>query len=161
MTERVTCFLWFRNYVVHFFVLVFSIFFTEQVSKWFENARWSFHHSSRIEDSTADSTPKAGTRLSQTKLVTRDATCNGAQCEASSRSATTVRESSGELRHSELKLDTQERSRRKSTTPNSRKRKGRSDPQASDPNFRIEELKKANKVQAGGGMKTRRRKSVV
>ncbi|XP_041013795.1 homeobox protein HAT3.1 [Juglans microcarpa x Juglans regia] len=131
----------------------------QQVSKWFENARWSFHHSSLMEAGGADSASKAGIPSSRTNMATRDTTCNGAQCEASPRLATTVRESSGDLRHSEL--ETRESCRHKSTTTNSRKRKGRSDPQASDPNFRIEELKKANKVQAGGGMKTRRRKSVV
>ncbi|KAG2704114.1 hypothetical protein I3760_06G169500 [Carya illinoinensis] len=131
----------------------------QQVSKWFENARWSFHHSSHMEAAGADSTSKAGTPSSQTNMATRDATCNGAQFEASPRSATTVRESSGDLRHGAL--ETRESCRYKSTAPNSRKRKGRSDPRASDPNFKNEELQKASEVQAGGGMKTRRRKSFV
>lgn len=147
----------------------------QQVSKWFENARWSFHHSSHMETSIADSASKKGTPSPQTKkkqlepvhdMFTRDSNCNGVPNKALPKAGTNVPEHSEDLRDSELV--TQESYRQNSTTPKSRKRKGRSDRQASDSDLRIGEIKeapaespKANEVQSGGGMMTRRRKSLA
>ncbi|KAE8008061.1 hypothetical protein FH972_004608 [Carpinus fangiana] len=114
-----------------------------QISKWFENAR----HSSRVE-ATADNASKKVTPSPQTNekllapgpdTVIRDV-CNGAQ-HVSPKSGTTA-----------------ESSRENSTAPNSRKRKGRSNIQETNPDVRIEEVPRANEVQSGGGVKRRRRK---
>lgn len=116
-----------------------------QISKWFENAR----HSSRVEATIADSASKKATPSPQTnekllapgpEAVIRDAICNGAQ-HVSPKSGTTA-----------------ESSRENSTAPNSRKRKGRSNIQETNPDVRIEEVPRANEVQSGGGVKRRRRK---
>jgi hypothetical protein len=111
-----------------------------QISKWFENAR----HSSRVE-ATADSASKKAKETNEKLLapgpdtVIRDV-CNGAQ-HVSPKSGTTA-----------------ESSRENSTAPNSRKRKGRSNIQETNPDVRIEEVPRANEVQSGGGVKRRRRK---
>lgn len=117
-----------------------------QISKWFENAR----HSSRLEATVADSPSKKGTPSPHTNerllapgpatTVIRDAICNGAQ-HVSPKSGTAAKSS-----------------RENSTAPNSRKRKGRSNIQESNPDVRIDEVARANEVQSGGGIKTRRRK---
>lgn len=101
-------------------------------------------------------------------MFTRDSTCNGAPSKALPKDNIIKPEHSGNSRDSELV--TQESNERKSTTRSSRKRKGRSesDCQASGSDLRIEETKKppakspkANEVQSGGGMMTRRRKSLT
>lgn len=116
-----------------------------QISKWFENAR----HSSRLESTIPDGASKKGTPSPQTNekllapgpdTVVRDAICNGAQ-HVSPKSVTAA-----------------ESSRENSTAPKSRKRKGRSIVQESNPDVRIEEVPRTNEVQSGGGIKTRRRK---
>lgn len=147
----------------------------QKVSKWFENARWSFNHSSHMEAHMANSASKKDTPLPQKNkktlepvpdMFTRDSTCNGAPSKALPKDNITMPEHSGNSRDSELV--TQGSNERKSTTRSSRKRKGRSesDCQASGSDLRIEETKKppakspkANEVQSGGGMMTRRRKS--
>lgn len=100
-------------------------------------------------------------------MFTRDSTCNGAPSKALPTDKIIMPEHSGNSRDSELV--TQERNER-ATTRSSRKRKGRSesDCQASGLDLRIEETKKppakspkANEVQSGGGMMTRRRKSLT
>ncbi|KAM4088726.1 hypothetical protein ACJW30_07G090400 [Castanea mollissima] len=149
----------------------------QKVSKWFENARWSFNHSSHMEAHMANSASKKDTPSPQKNkktlepvpgMFTRDSTCNGAPNKALPKDNIIMPEHSGNSRDSELV--TQERNERKSTTRSSRKRKGRSesDCQASGLDLRIEETKKppakspkANEVQSGGGMMTRRRKSLT
>lgn len=120
-------------------------FLIVQISKWFENAR----HSSRLESTIPDGASKKGTPSPQTNekllapgtdTVVRDAICNGAQ-HVSPKSVTAA-----------------ESSRENSTAPKSRKRKGRSIVQESNPDVRIEEVPRTNEVQSGGGIKTRRRK---
>ncbi|KAI4298527.1 hypothetical protein L6164_032075 [Bauhinia variegata] len=115
----------------------------QQVNKWFENARWKFRHSSHLEASTG------GDPLQQ-------ATCS--------------RVENGELlvgeeeRKSELML--QESSRENPKTPSTRKRKHKSDPQASDTNVGNDSAATkppagspiAYKVQTGQKTKTRKKR---
>lgn len=127
----------------------------QQVSKWFENTRWSFQHSSRME-TTAANTASKDTPSQQTSenqpvpgpdKVVSNTICNGA--EHASPSSVPTAESSGDKRDSELE---------NFEAANSRKRKGRSNIQEPNSDVRAEELPKANEVQLGGTRRTRRRR---
>ncbi|KAI4295722.1 hypothetical protein L6164_035738 [Bauhinia variegata] len=114
-----------------------------QVSKWFENARWSFRHSSRMEASTGGN-------------ASEQATCSTSE--------------NGELLGGEeerkSELMSVEGSGQKRTTPSTRKRKHKSDSQASDVNLGNDSAAtkppdgspRAQEVQTGKKRKTRKRK---
>lgn len=103
-----------------------------QVSKWFENARWSFHHSPSMDSSTAKNTsqkdspvPKRNKGLLESgpERVIGGAACNGAPSEHSSKvgaTAAVAENSGGDVRDSKLK--NQEISKQKSKTWKSRRR---------------------------------------
>ncbi|KAA8545804.1 hypothetical protein F0562_020745 [Nyssa sinensis] len=146
----------------------------QQVSKWFGNARWSFRHP-RVELNTAESSPNKGSSSPQInknmpepapEMFTRDAACNRAENnELPKRSPGAIECSSSDVRSGNL-LTT----RQTSSTPKSRKRKGKLDHQASDHISGIEEtpkqsakgdLPKAQDMQKSDRIRTRRRKSVA
>ncbi|KAJ7967534.1 homeobox protein HAT3.1 [Quillaja saponaria] len=95
---------------------------SQQVSKWFENYRWSCRKSSHMEDRVAKSASRQGTRNRGNK---REAIKEGGTAPECSRL---------EVRDTEL---TRESNRQKSKTRSSRKRKLSSDPQASGPSLEV------------------------
>ncbi|KAJ9159462.1 hypothetical protein P3X46_024969 [Hevea brasiliensis] len=119
-----------------------------QVTKWFENARWSFNHSSSM-DVLVRKTSKMESPLPKTlgpKTISRDATCNGAQ-----------REESPKMQSA--KLCSPEASKQKSKTSKSRKRKHTSDQTSSGTDSITEKmvklsanLPKVKEKQVGGRM---------
>ncbi|TXG64179.1 hypothetical protein EZV62_011173 [Acer yangbiense] len=107
-----------------------------QVSKWFENARWSFNHSSSMPMDTrmGKSDPEKGTSVPRSnkqlpqpgpETVTRVSTCNGTENVESSEARADVRDS---------EMATEESNREESTmsTTRTRKRKSELGNQASD-----------------------------
>ncbi|XP_052195711.1 homeobox protein HOX1A isoform X2 [Diospyros lotus] len=98
-----------------------------QVSKWFENARWSFrHHPSRLRSNMVENVenevtpPQTNLSESGSKMATESLKCNGAE--------------SKELNivNSSQTTSTQVSSRQRSRTPRGCKRKSQSDHQASE-----------------------------
>lgn len=107
-----------------------SHFITFQVSKWFENARWSFRHPTPVE--AGRSASDTGTSSPQTNVIQakseqnttiRKTTRNGAQNKKLPEAGDSVQECCG----GDGKVVVEESSGQKSTPPNTRKRKGRSD----------------------------------
>ncbi|KAJ9175202.1 hypothetical protein P3X46_013780 [Hevea brasiliensis] len=144
-----------------------------QVSKWFENARWSFNHSSSM-DALVRKTSEKDSPLPKTnskplerghETVGGDATSNGAQSEKSPKIGNATAESNmGDAR--DAKLGSQEGSKRKSKILKSRKRKNISGQISSGTDSMTEEteklpanLPKAQETQASG--RVTRSKSVA
>ncbi|XP_057964776.1 homeobox protein HAT3.1 isoform X2 [Malania oleifera] len=93
----------------------------QQVTKWFENARWSFHHGhSQKKDAPTCKTKRNLSQLEQ-ELPSTGTACNGADSAPTELHAKDVRETRLVIE------DTKQKS-----TPNSRHQKGKSCHQASD-----------------------------
>ncbi|XP_022149327.1 homeobox protein HAT3.1 isoform X2 [Momordica charantia] len=148
----------------------------KQVSKWFENTRWSTRHPSSIESNKAKSALRMGIQSSETSgklpkpeqesgACFRDTDNNGAQHQVSPNTDGAVAPcQSGDTRDD--KLATQKTTRPESTATKSRKRKGRSDHVASHSKDRKESQKppakspKVNQIQTADKVRTRRRRSI-
>ncbi|KAL5857789.1 hypothetical protein ACOSQ3_005247 [Xanthoceras sorbifolium] len=125
-----------------------------QVSKWFENARWSFNHSSSMpmDTRTGKSDPKKGTSLPRLN-GTENAESSKARVDAEDCTNTNVRDN---------EMKTQENNREECPMSTSRKRKRKSElgNQASDPKSGIKaDSSKAQETQSGGRVLRSRRKS--
>ncbi|XP_059647855.1 homeobox protein HAT3.1 [Cornus florida] len=101
----------------------------KQVSKWFENARWSFRHPSQMDSSTVKSTPNKGSPSPKKGTV---------------KSPSAIRVSNGDAREV-----IKESSIQKSTTPRGRKKKAKLDHQAID-HMSIEETSEQAKAREAG-----------
>ncbi|KDP44446.1 hypothetical protein JCGZ_16279 [Jatropha curcas] len=146
----------------------------QQVSKWFENTRWSFNHPPSTDASTVRKTTKEDSQLPKTNTelctpepekICRNTTSNGAQSEESPKvDDATGGSYIGDTR--DTKMGSQESCKQKSKTPDSRKRKHISDPRTLDPYSTIGEMEKipvnlpkSQEKPAGG--RTTRSKSVA
>ncbi|CAK9181148.1 unnamed protein product [Ilex paraguariensis] len=141
----------------------------QQVSKWFENARWSSRHSLHMESQIAESSRNRGTPPPEINkkplepepnMLAKGAACNGVQ--------TWKEGCSGDGRTGNLV--SKKASGQKSVTPKPRKRKCKSEPRASGRNSSIGETPKQNvqdnppsaqQVKRSDRMQTRSRKSIA
>lgn len=111
--------------------------FIFQVSKWFDNVRWSTRHSPGISKNTTEE----GTLISQKNTTPiKNSTSNGSQDKESPRTGNAAPES-GSVDEEGNKAVIAEISGQKSTKSNTRKRKGRPVDQTSDPNSTIKAQK--------------------
>lgn len=117
--------------------LSFSKFSLVQVSKWFENARWSFRHRPPKEASAGKSAVKKDASTSQTdqkpeqEVVLRESSHNGVgKKESTKAGASKVDRCSGAKRRRKLATDGSHR--QKSSTPNSTRQKTKSNHEASE-----------------------------
>lgn len=135
----------------------------QQVSKWFENARWSSRHSSHMTSSVAETASNKGTPAqknkkldgSELKLLTEDATCNGVEKNEQAKASPSVIECcSGGVK---LNMDTEEDNGQNSSISKSKKRKAKFDSRVTVPNTNTEETPKQSAEV--NSPKTRGRKS--
>lgn len=138
-------------------------FSVKQVSKWFENARWSSRHLSHMTSSVAETASNKGTpgqknkKLDgpEPKLLTEDASCNGIEKNEQAKASPGVIECcSGDLK---LNMDTKEDNGQNSSISKSEKRKAKFDSRATVPNTSTEETPKQSAEV--NSPKTRERKS--
>ncbi|XP_022942376.1 homeobox protein HAT3.1 [Cucurbita moschata] len=147
----------------------------KQVSKWFENTRWSTRHPSS-EANKAKSASRMGTQSSQTSrkppkpeqesgACFRDTCSNGAQHQESPKAISVVAPCQSGVTGDD-KLANQKPKRPESAATKSRKRKGRSDQVASRSKDRKKSRKppakssKVDEIQTADKVKKRRRKSM-
>ncbi|KAK9286219.1 hypothetical protein L1049_014604 [Liquidambar formosana] len=135
-----------------------------QVSKWFENARWSSRHSTSMEARAAKGASKMDIPSPQkneldpkSEIKARDAACNGVGNKESPKAGEAVKECcSGDVRE-ERKVANEESSGQKSTTLKSRKREKKFSEEISKPPA---DLPIAHEGQTRSRIQTRNRKSV-
>ncbi|KAF5745572.1 hypothetical protein HS088_TW07G01164 [Tripterygium wilfordii] len=147
-----------------------------QVSKWFENARWSFNHSTKMDAHVAKTALSSGTPESKmlkkfhetgAETNTGDAACDNDQDAETSKAVSAVMEScNGEVSNNNLR--NRKSSRRKSKTPVSVNKRQKLNTRASDPPSRNEETpklradsSKIEEIQMVGRAKTRRNTSAA
>lgn len=132
-----------------------DVVFLSQVSKWFENARWSFNHSSSMDAKLGISASEKSTFLPQSnKKRGRRVSTGNENVEPSKTVVHDMEHIREDIMNS--KLVTQESYRKKSTAPKSRNRmrKGKSGHQASD---LPADSAEAQETQTSGRTQTRRR----